>query len=84
MAELIKSFKRDGDSIIPRFGPYGFIRDNCGEAFCRAVNNRGGLPRNGGTAPVEHRAYILNKLRPYIKAIVTYKRGVATTQQIRP
>jgi len=84
LAELIKSFKGDGDSIIPGFGPYGLIKDNCGEAFCRAVNNTPGLPTNSGVAPVQHKAYIMNKLKPYIKAIITYKRGVATVQQLRP
>ena len=82
LAGEIMSFHGDGNSAIPGFGPYGLVKDNCGEAFCRATNNMG-LPRNDSVAPVENKAYILQKLRPYIKAINFYNRGNATSRPVR-
>lgn len=73
LAERIKAFKGDGESLIPGFGPYGLVQDNCGEAFCSAVNRMTvRLPHNSATAPAEHQAYIIRQLRPYIRAINHY------------
>lgn len=74
MANEVESF--NGDGSIPVFGPHGLRQDNCGEAFCRAVNKVGGvgLPHNGGIAPVQHKAYIVNYMRPYIRGVNHYNR----------
>ena len=42
MAQKILSFQGDGEGIIQKIlgtGPYALRQDNCGEAFCRAVNS---------------------------------------------
>jgi RHS repeat-associated protein len=81
-AQQIESFHGDGNSAIPGFGPYGLIHDNCGEAFCRAVNNMG-LPRNDKVMPGEHAQYILQKLRPYVKSINFYRYGQTESRPVR-
>jgi RHS repeat-associated protein len=84
-ADEIMSFNGDGEGIIQRLfntGPYALRQDNCGEAFCRAVNKTGGLPRNGGIAPVEHKAYILYKMRPYIRAVNRYNKVTPPARRV--
>ena len=50
---------------------------NCGEPFCNATRELG-LPENNSLTPMEHRTYIQNKLRPFIKAINYYHNGKVT------
>jgi RHS repeat-associated protein len=86
MANEITSFEGDGPTpVLGRiFGPYGLPQDNCGEAFCRAANKVGGanLPTNGGIAPVQHKAFIVNYMRPYIRGVNHYYRKVAPTPRV--
>jgi hypothetical protein len=39
LADRIKSFHGDGNSVIPGMGPYNLVGDDCGEAFARALTS---------------------------------------------
>jgi len=62
-------------------GAWSPLDGNCGAAFCRATKEMG-LPKNDSILPLEHRAYILNKLRPYIQSINHYNKGNASGQRV--
>src|ERR1044072_7633675 len=62
-------------------GSWSPINGNCGEAFCRATKEMG-LANNDSVLPLQQRAYILNKLRPYIKSINHYNKGIVTSQPV--
>ncbi len=54
---------------------------NCGEAFCSATKEMG-LPPNDSLLPLQHRGYVLNKLRKYIQSINHYDKGTASGQRV--
>jgi hypothetical protein len=54
---------------------------DCVEAFCRATREMG-LPGNDSLLLVEHMAYILDKLRPHIRAIMHYNKGYGSVQLV--
>jgi hypothetical protein len=86
MANEILKFNGDGETLFQRIlklGPYGLRQDNCGEAFCRAVNNTPGLPHDGAIAPLQHREYVLTNLRPYIRAVNHYGHYTRPVRQPR-
>jgi hypothetical protein len=62
-------------------GSWSPLNGNCGEAFCRATNAMG-LPSNDSVLPLQHRAYIMNKLRPYIRSINYYNKGTVTNRPV--
>ena len=62
-------------------GAWSPLNGNCGEAFCRATKEMG-LPDNDSVLPLQHKAYILNKLRPYIQSINHYDYGTASGQRV--
>ena len=45
----------DNGIVLPTSGGYNLVQNNCGEGFCRAINNMGGLPRNTGVTSAQHR-----------------------------
>ena len=45
---------------------YNLTNNNCGDAFCRAVNGMGGLPHNDSMLPSSHANFIREKLKQYI------------------
>jgi RHS repeat-associated protein len=57
----------DNGIVLPGFGGYNLVQNNCGEGFCRAINAMNGLPRDTGISPADHRNYIENNLSPLIK-----------------
>jgi RHS repeat-associated protein len=87
MAEKILSFQGDGVGIIQRVfgtGPYALRQDNCGEAFCRAVNHTPGLSKEeGAMAPLQHKQYILNNMKPYVRSINYYNHFESHRRQHR-
>ncbi|HJP90516.1 MAG TPA: hypothetical protein VJ875_01080 [Pyrinomonadaceae bacterium] len=69
LANKILSFQGAGEGIIQKLfgtGDYALRQENCGEAFCQAVTNTPGLPRNNGLLPAEHRAYILRLCNSFL------------------
>jgi len=73
LADKIQDFKGDGNWPYTDI-PYGYVHDNCGEPFARAINRTPGVPNIGGFAPVEINAYIIHSLRPYIKQALRHPR----------
>jgi RHS repeat-associated protein len=74
-ADKVLSFQGDGEGILQKLlgvGPYALRQDNCGEAFCRAANATPGLPDDGGIFPVQHELYLVQKMRPYVRAVHRY------------
>jgi hypothetical protein len=55
-------------------GGYGLFHNNCGEAFCRAMNAIGGHGWEPGMSPGDHERFILNNLKPYgyVRQVVPY------------
>lgn len=62
----------DNGIVLPGFGGYNLVQNNCAEGFCRAINNMGGLPRNVAISPAAHREYIQNNLGPNVIQINRY------------
>jgi RHS repeat-associated protein len=74
-ADKVLSFQGDGEGILQKLlgvGPYALRQDNCAEAFCRAVNATPGLPTDGAIAPVQHELFLVQRMKPYIRAVHRY------------
>ena len=85
-AEQALSFQGDGEGILQKLlgsGPYALRQDNCGEAFCRAANTTPGLPHDGAIAPLQHEQYVVQNMKPYIRAINRYHPFVHHRRQVR-
>jgi hypothetical protein len=84
-ADKVLSFQGDGEGILQKLlgsGPYALRQDNCGESFCRAVNATPGLPHDGAIAPLQHEWYVVQNMRPYIRAVHRYHPYVHHRRQI--
>jgi hypothetical protein len=63
----------------PLFGPYHLLSNNCGEGFCRTINRMGGLPRDIGLSPAQHRQYVEDNLKDYVKERIYIPRSDVET-----
>jgi hypothetical protein len=59
-------------------GGYGFLTNNCGHAFQRAINrmNLPGVPTNDKIKPSNHEGFINDHLKPYIRTEKFYPQDV--------
>ena len=84
-ADKVLSFQGDGEGILQKLlgsGPYALRQDNCGEAFCQAVNATPGLPNDGAIAPLQHELYVVQNMKPYIRAVNRYQPFVHHRRQV--
>lgn len=65
-------YDNKGYRNLPFFGQYRLQQNNCGEAFCRAMNAMGNHGWEGGETPHDHEIFINDNLRANILSINHY------------
>ena len=61
---LLGAYDGQSFSDFPGIGEYRPVQNNCGEAFCRAMNKMGGHGWEPGMSPGDHESYIRSNLLP--------------------